>query len=67
MPRSLATCTSDAARDGGQNRVGVRLRHNERAIGLDEQHVCSAGFLNIGARLGIKVQVLSIALADALP
>ena len=41
----------------------MRLRHNERAIGLDEQHVCSAGFLNVGARLGIKIQVLGIALA----
>ena len=42
------------------------LRHHERAVLLHEQHVCAACFLNVGARLGVEIEVLGITAAMRL-
>ena len=55
----LRNLNKAATRDGRQDGVGVGLRHHERAVLLHEQHVCAARFLNVGARLGVEIEVLA--------
>ena len=45
--------------DRGKNGVGVRLRDDKRAVLLHEQDVGSTGLLDIGAGLGVEIQVLA--------
>ena len=62
----LSNLNERTAGDGGQDGVGVRLRNDERAVLLHEQDVSATGLLDIGAGLGVEIQVLGIALAMGL-
>ena len=44
----------------------MRLRNDERAVLLHKQDVGATGLLDIGARLGVEIQVLGITLAVSL-